>query len=442
MKGATPAARLFGLGFIAGVCAHAYALSPSEVFEKVAPSVWAVRGLDASQKPFSYGSGVVFAPGKLITNCHVLAKARSIQVYRAGSGRAAKLEHADAERDLCILAVAGLDSPPVAIVRLPELKIGQRVYAVGNPEKLDLTLSEGLISGLRSEIPVLPPIQTSAPISPGSSGGGLFDERGRLIGITTLMVLGRARIAQNLNFATPAEWIGEVPERAATQLAKLREGQRGTPPRVLTAKTLPPVGSQWTYRHSGMGRTERNFDVAVTGIEGSMVTERFQSGDEQATFSTGATAVAFTARSFAGLRIVELAPYVLCIEADPAKALHGAVAGYSADTTAGWQVEVKGIRREEVSVPAGRFDAIRVEAAGEIPADQFVAPIERTGRAGRGREHDLRVKSFRYVVWYAQDTGRYVQAQHQTFDVYGKKLTEESLQLIAFQPGTDVATKP
>src|SRR5215212_3112254 len=97
-------------------CAVAFpatALSPSELFEKIAPSVWAVRSLDAQERPMGFGSAVAIAAGTLVTNCHVLAKAKSVQVRKDNVIYVAKLERADAERDLCILSVANLNAPAV-----------------------------------------------------------------------------------------------------------------------------------------------------------------------------------------------------------------------------------------------------------------------------------------------------------------------------------------
>lgn len=88
--------------------------------------------------------------------------------------------------------------------------MGQRVYTLGAPLGLELTFSEGMISSLRKADGGLL-IQTTTPISPGSSGGGLFDENGVLIGITTFQTTK----GQNLNFAVPAEWISSVSERHA-----------------------------------------------------------------------------------------------------------------------------------------------------------------------------------------------------------------------------------
>ena len=81
------------------------------------------------------------------------------------------------------------------------------MYAIGAPQGLELSLSEGLVSGLRKDGGTTY-IQTTAAISKGSSGGGLFDAQGRLVGITTMYVEG----AQALNFAVPAEQIASVPE--------------------------------------------------------------------------------------------------------------------------------------------------------------------------------------------------------------------------------------
>jgi hypothetical protein len=94
--------------------------------------------------------------------------------------------------------------------------VGAKVYALGNPRGLELTLSDGLVSALRRDRDgELKYVQISVPISHGSSGGGLFDTAGRLVGITTAGVDD----AQNLNFALPAEWILQLPMRAAGEAA-------------------------------------------------------------------------------------------------------------------------------------------------------------------------------------------------------------------------------
>jgi S1-C subfamily serine protease len=82
--------------------------------------------------------------------------------------------------------------------------VGEAAYTLGSPVGLELTLSNGIVSGRREEGGHRY-VQTTAPISPGSSGGGLFDARGNLIGITTLALVGREHLNQSLNFAIAAD---------------------------------------------------------------------------------------------------------------------------------------------------------------------------------------------------------------------------------------------
>jgi S1-C subfamily serine protease len=97
----------------------------------------------------------------------------------------------DDAADICILRSAKLKLAPIGRVRsFTELKVGERVYTIGTPIGLERSLSDGLVSGLRYGVPGKEKskvVQTTAPIAPGSSGGGLFDARGNLIGITTSM---------------------------------------------------------------------------------------------------------------------------------------------------------------------------------------------------------------------------------------------------------------
>jgi tetratricopeptide (TPR) repeat protein len=110
----------------------------------------------------------------------------------------------DADKDICILNAKGLEGKPAQLGKATNLKVGDPVYAVGAPQGLELSLSDGIVAQLRGGPP--PFIQTTAAISPGSSGGGLFDKEGRLVGLTTLYIEG----GQNLNFAMPVEWIGAI----------------------------------------------------------------------------------------------------------------------------------------------------------------------------------------------------------------------------------------
>lgn len=198
----------------------AVAISPEELFMQASPSVVVVDIFDTQGKSIGQGSGAVIGAGQVVTNCHVAQNGKSLRVRQFGKTFKASLQYADLDRDLCQLSAPDLQATPVVFGTAKRLRVGQRVYAIGAPQGLELTLSEGLISSLRS-YQGSQYIQTSAAISPGSSGGGLFDDQGRLVGITTFQLIE----GQNLNFALPVDWIGELPKRS--QVASTIERKSG-----------------------------------------------------------------------------------------------------------------------------------------------------------------------------------------------------------------------
>ena len=201
---------------LAGSATGAAALTPAEVYALVSPSVWRVVTYDVDGLQLAQGSAVVVGAEALATNCHVLARAKRVVVRHEKTSFDARLELWDTPRDVCQLRAAGLAAPAVRIAPTASVVVGANVYAIGTPRGLELTMSAGLVSSLRKNASgqvVL--VQTSASISGGSSGGGLFDDSGALVGLTTIgSVTGDA---QNLNFAIPADWIVDLPERHARQ---------------------------------------------------------------------------------------------------------------------------------------------------------------------------------------------------------------------------------
>lgn len=201
---------------LAALCSTlASALEAEEIFQRVSPAVVLIIVGDGLGRIYGTASGIVVAPGEIVTNCHAVAGAPRIAVTQAAGGRAAKasLRYADPERDLCQLSVADKNIFLRAITEVapPDaLRVGARVYAIGAPRGLELTISEGIVSSLREQAGIRV-IQTTAAISPGSSGGGLFDAQGKLVGITSFLM----RDAQNLNFAYPAFYIRELPGRSS-----------------------------------------------------------------------------------------------------------------------------------------------------------------------------------------------------------------------------------
>lgn len=182
-----------------------------QVFTDVSLSVVKVVVSNESGAVVGTGSGVVIARQTVITNCHVALKGPLVSVKTPKESYPANVTVADEEYDLCKLDVQGLSAPAVEIGGSQYVRTGQKVFAVGAPQGLELTISEGIVSSLR-ETPLGNVIQTTAPISPGSSGGGLFNVNAQLIGITTF----QHKTGQNLNFAVPADWIDKMTTRSGS----------------------------------------------------------------------------------------------------------------------------------------------------------------------------------------------------------------------------------
>jgi hypothetical protein len=235
------------LGFLllalgAGLPQAALALTASQVYEQVKDSVVVVKAYDQKGKPVGLGSGVRLPSGDVITNYHVVKTGVRYTVGRGEKGVPATVKAGDPEKDLCLLTAPGLAAKPARLGQAVKLKVGEPVYAVGAPQGLELSLSEGIVSQLRGGPPPL--IQTTVAISPGSSGGGLFNAEGELVGITTFYL----KDSQSLNFALPLEWIGHVAGK------KIRERPRGEAPRVPSPSAKPKEG--WEDRADALVKAE------------------------------------------------------------------------------------------------------------------------------------------------------------------------------------------
>lgn len=240
---------------VAAIADPCYAADASALFKKVAPSVFVVITKSQTDQVLSQGSGIAVSPGTIVTNCHALEDGSKISVVQHAKEFSARRKHSDPERDLCTLEVPTAITPilaPMASSRT--LLQGQSVWAVGAPLGLDLTISDGIVSGLRQTTNGFI-IQTSAAISPGSSGGGLFNDQGQLIGITTFQY----KNGQNLNFAMPSEWIQQIETREVLE-GKLRE-RRETFERRLSS--LEPTSSELIRICREALRTDRFFIPAL-----------------------------------------------------------------------------------------------------------------------------------------------------------------------------------
>ena len=154
-----------------------------------------------------FGSGFAVAPDLIVTNSHVFPAGGLGLAGRIGSDQAQRIKQVvlrDKQDDIVLLYVPGLNLPSLPI-DTREPVVGDTVFAMGNPEGMIGTSSEGIVSALRDHF-----IQITAPISHGSSGGPVFNTYGEVIGISTA-----SRISgQNLNLAVPASKIDALLKRA------------------------------------------------------------------------------------------------------------------------------------------------------------------------------------------------------------------------------------
>lgn len=171
-------------------------LTPAELYAQASPGV---GYLVAWEK---LGSVVVVSKNRVVTNWHVVRGTTSdvLPIVHVGAVESeAVLVGADEEQDLAVLQILRGEFQGISPRRVELPVVGERVFTIGSPQGLENTLAEGLVSSLR-RLKNRTLLQVSAAISLGSSGGGLFDDRGNLVGITTATIEG----GQQLNFAVPS----------------------------------------------------------------------------------------------------------------------------------------------------------------------------------------------------------------------------------------------
>jgi hypothetical protein len=172
------------------------------------PSVVTLIALDDRDQPLALGSGFfITRDGVLVTNAHVVGGAAKVLVrWRGQSGVAVKILNFAQKYDLVTLQTSFAMTPAVLLADSDTAAVGQDVVVLGSPQGLEGTVSTGIIGGLRT-LGGVKFLQITAPISPGSSGGPVFNSQGRVIGIST----ATSAKGQNLNFALPANLLRDVP---------------------------------------------------------------------------------------------------------------------------------------------------------------------------------------------------------------------------------------
>ena len=155
------------------------------------------------------GSGVVIRDdGVIVTNHHVLEGASDAVVYLSSGDEYedAQFIYSDPKKDILILKIGGFDLDVATLGNSNQLVIGESIFAIGSPQGYEGTVSRGIVTSIRSMDEGHKLIQMDAAISPGSSGGGVFNKDGELIGIS----VGYIKNAQNINFAIPINYVRGV----------------------------------------------------------------------------------------------------------------------------------------------------------------------------------------------------------------------------------------
>jgi S1-C subfamily serine protease len=240
----------------------ASALAQEQDFRKDIPSiarealksVVTVETKDGLGKPVGQGSGfIVNRDGNVVTNYHVIQGATSgeIRFPDGASYFVEGLVASNPERDLALLKIKTTSSEFrfLSLGDSDRVEVGEQVVAIGSPLGLEATVSPGFISGVR-EVDGLKLLQTTAPISPGNSGGALINLAGEVVGVPTLSLTSvrqNATVSQNLNFALPSNYVRELVSRATQEVSsltaasvRLKPQTPGRSPKelVASAKTL------------------------------------------------------------------------------------------------------------------------------------------------------------------------------------------------------------
>src|SRR5688572_3432191 len=239
-----------------------------------------IRSRNVMSIPRGSGSGFIWdADGHVVTNNHVIAGASGAEV-RLNDGREVPvaLVGTSAAHDLAVLRIEVKERAPTAlpIGTSANLRVGQTVFAIGNPFGLDWSLTTGVVSALNRSLPtqdetglIQDLVQTDAAINPGNSGGPLLDSAGRLIGVNTAIFSPSGAYA-GVGFAVPVDTVNRV----VPQLIS-----RGRYTRPVLGVSVDAGLNEMVQRHTGakgvaIASVERGSPAAQAGLRAAQIDRR------------------------------------------------------------------------------------------------------------------------------------------------------------------------
>ena len=273
-------------------------MDSSEIFAKASPAVVRIAVKDKTGRQVGTGSGfLISADGYVVTNYHVIRKAWSATVVTSDKKKMPVLGYAGVvpEHDLALIRVNGKGLPFLAIAPGDRPKVGTKVCAIGYPLGLPCTLSEGIVSG-QPKLPIagkpIELIQTTAAISPGSSGGPLLTGYGRVLvqGVTSGTVLQ----GQSLNMVLPAKLVRDLLGKKGT-IRRLPPPQANLPTPPTPAEPGPKYERKFTDPFDQ--EVQKGIDRAVEYLwstrkeDGSWEPVGLQIGKDVMKFPVGPTAL-------------------------------------------------------------------------------------------------------------------------------------------------------
>jgi len=208
--------------FVAASFARAEETLPNLV-KRVKPAVVAIATYDANGEALMTGSGFFLRPGQVVTNLHVIRGAVRAEIKTLdGKGKVFPVNGTLAVDEEGDLALLGVDMPVERAARSTELAKdlpdeGESIFVIGNPLKLEGSVSDGIVSAVREVPNSYRIIQITAPISHGNSGSPVFNLKGQVLGVVTVKVTN----GQNINLAIAAARVAELTAGKLQPLSEL-----------------------------------------------------------------------------------------------------------------------------------------------------------------------------------------------------------------------------